>query len=103
MLANAVRANPQGVGGDAQLSGHGRAMIDLLLLLLLVILHLEYDNPAADPGVARMDGFENTGMLLIHVKSHTSALDKGCGESTVSIITRRENSRVASGLRRMDE
>ena len=57
------------------------------------------NNSGALSGMARVDGFESAGALLVHIKSDTSALDKSSRESAASFRSRRENPGVTSALR----
>jgi len=60
---------------------------------------IESNNSTVTAGMARVDGFESAGALLIHIKSDTSALDKSSRESAASLGSRWENPGVTPALR----
>ena len=53
--------------------------------------------------MARVDGFENSGALLVPVESDTPELDKDSRKSDAGCDTRRENPGVTPGIRQLDE
>jgi hypothetical protein len=73
--------------------------LDQLYELNMGLLVLEYDNSAANPGVARMDGFENAGTLLVRLELHTSELGKSLGGPIAGRGTRQKNLRITPSFR----
>ncbi|HEX3103613.1 MAG TPA: hypothetical protein VHQ22_04150 [Terriglobales bacterium] len=59
---------------------------------------IESNNSTVTAGMARVDGFESAGALLIHIKSDTSALDKSSRESAASLSSWRKNTGFTSAL-----